>query len=60
MENGSCKRFILSGLVSVILVALAFTSGANTLGMILVGVAIISFGLGAGTVMNSPEPTHKD
>lgn len=60
MENSNCKKFIMFGVISVLLVVLAFTTGANALGMILVGVAITSFGLGAGSVMNSPEPTHKD
>lgn len=62
MDNGNagCKRFILSGVGAVVLTALAFMSGSHALGMILVAVAIISFGLGAGTVMNSPEPMHKD
>ncbi|HEX5364726.1 MAG TPA: hypothetical protein VFW59_10700 [Gallionella sp.] len=61
MDNGNtgCKRFLLSGAGAVVLTILAFVSGANALGMVLVGVAIASFGYGAGTVMNSPEPMHK-
>lgn len=62
MESGNagCKRFLLSGAGAVVLTALAFISGANGLGMLLVGVAIASFGYGAGSVMNTPEPMHKD
>ena len=57
--NAGCKRFILSGVGAVVLTGIAFMSGSHVVGMILVAVAIISFGLGAGTVMNSPEPMHK-
>ncbi|MEW6563725.1 MAG: hypothetical protein AB1400_10955 [Pseudomonadota bacterium] len=56
--NGNCAKFLMSGVISVILVLVAFKSGANFLGMFLVGVAIASFGLGAGNVMNSQAPDH--
>lgn len=58
--NAGCKRFILSGIGAVGLTAIAFMAGSHEVGMILVVVAIASFGLGAGTVMNTPEPMHKD
>ncbi len=61
-ENGNsgCKQFLLSGVVSVLLTGLAFYSGANAMGMILIFIAIASFGFSAGSVMNTPEPMHKD
>lgn len=58
--NAGCKKFLLFGLASVLMVVVAFNIGAKGLGMLLVGVAIASFGLGAGSVMNTPEPMHKD
>lgn len=61
IESGSsCKRFLMSGAIALVLVVVAFNVGAKGLGMLLVGVAIASFGLGAGSVMNTPEPMHKD
>ncbi len=60
MENGGCRKFIFFGVVALALVILAFATGANAAGIILVWVAIASFGYGAGVVMNSPEVPHKD
>lgn len=51
-----CTKFIIVGAVSVVLTILAFVSGANALGIVLVATAIATFGYGAGSIMNSSEP----
>jgi hypothetical protein len=45
--------------LSIIAAVAAFASGASAIGMLLVLTSIISLGYGAGSFMNSPEPTHK-
>ncbi len=57
-SDANCKKFIFPGVVSVILTVLAFVSGANAIGIILVATAIATLGYGAGIVMNSPEKPH--
>ena len=53
MENRSKKGTALV-LVCVVLFASAFMVGVSAAGIILMGLAIVSAGYGAGTIMDSP------
>jgi len=57
-SENNCNRIFIFGAISVVLTALAFYSGVNALGILLVATAIASFGYGAGSIMNSPEQHH--
>ncbi len=58
-DTGYNKIFVV-GAITVVLEILAFVSGANALGIILIAASIATLGFGAGTIMNSPEPKHHD
>lgn len=57
-EDNNCRSIFVFGAIALVMVVLAFVSGANAMGIILVAAAISTLGYGAGTVMNSAEKPH--
>jgi hypothetical protein len=57
-NDNNCKSIFVFGGIALVLVVLAFVSGANAMGIVLVAAAIAILGYGAGTIMNSAERPH--